>query len=63
MTSSRRRHEVRDDDGYLVAVIDVVEDLTSSAPHTVELAADLPGRSYRVRVFNPAVASGQRRAA
>jgi hypothetical protein len=38
-TSRRRRHEVRDEGGNLIAVIDIVgDDRSSSTPSMIELA-------------------------
>jgi hypothetical protein len=61
---SRRRHEVRDRHGRLVAVVEVIDlalgTLThgaskSAEPRTVELAVDAGGSSYRVTIFDPAI--------
>ena len=49
-------HEFRDAEGALIAVLDLIE---AKAPIAgagmVELAADIGGRSVRVRVFPPQV--------
>lgn len=60
----RRRHEVRDEAGRLVAVLDIIEPAHGSGrpEHTVELAADVGGTSYRLRLFAPAI-EGVKRAA
>jgi hypothetical protein len=52
-------HELRDSAGNLIAVLDLIEldrsHGTSAPDHgMVELAADIAGRSIRVRVFPPA---------
>lgn len=59
--TERRRHEVRDHDGRLIAVIDEIIGKGEPTPTTIELAADIGGTAYRVRIF-PAIAE-QRRAA
>jgi hypothetical protein len=52
----RRRHEVRDESGRLIAVLDIIDQAHGSGPkHTVELAADIGGTSYRLRLFAPAI--------
>jgi hypothetical protein len=53
-----RRHEVRDNAGHLVAVLELIEPanipIGTLEPGMVELAADVGGRSIRVRVYPPA---------
>lgn len=56
-----RRHEVRDEDGHLVAVIEVIGHSRGDSD-TVELALDTGGSSYRVRLYNPAVGAARRAA-
>jgi hypothetical protein len=47
-----RRHEVRDEGGNLVAVIDIVHDEhIGFEPSMAELAADVGGAGYRMRLF------------
>jgi hypothetical protein len=63
MKTARRRHEVRDEDGHLVAVIEVVaSSATELSPDTVDLSVDTGGSSYKVRIFNPAIATARRAA-
>lgn len=57
-----RRHEVRDEDGHLVAVIEVVSHTPIGGTSTVEMSIDSAGASYRVRLFNPAIAAARRAA-
>jgi uncharacterized protein YaaW (UPF0174 family) len=45
------RHEFRGSDGQLVAVLDILEGPPNNAAGMVELAADVAGSSYRVRIF------------
>jgi hypothetical protein len=57
-------HEFRDADGNLIAVLDLVEPKAPIAGvGMVELAADVGGRSVRVRVFPPKVSELPRRVA
>lgn len=62
IAARRTRHEVRDQDGTLVAVTDVISgDLALPGPTMIELAADMPGHAYRVRLFPAAEAIGKGR--
>lgn len=47
---TRRRHELRDDKGEIVAVVDAIGTLQGM----VELACDTPSGGVRVRIFPPA---------
>ena len=46
-----RHHELRDDDGRLIAVLDVIEGKAESTRGMIELAADVDGSSFRIRIF------------
>jgi hypothetical protein len=54
-------HELRDADGYLLAVLDLLEPDRSALPDLdhgmIELAADIAGSSIRVRIFPPKCAA------
>lgn len=54
LQNGRRRHEVRDNTGHLVAVIEIIDrPIAGPAASMVELSADVGGAAYRVRLFPP----------
>ena len=48
-------HEFRDCNGTLIAVLDILEGPPNIGAGMIEMAADVSGSSYRVRIF-PATA-------
>jgi hypothetical protein len=48
----KQRHELRDPRGGLIAVLDVIEPIQPPPDAgMIELAADVAGSSYRVRIY------------
>jgi hypothetical protein len=62
-----KSHEFRDTAGNLIAVLDLIEPATAAeiaeVHGMVELAADIAGRSFRIRIFPPPAATLPRAAA
>jgi hypothetical protein len=53
MKKSIQRHELRDAEGNLIAVVETVIENVKFSHDMIELAADVAGAAYRVRIFPP----------